>query len=324
MRCETVPPTRDRFVYRPASTQRRTGDTHGPARRHPRHRIRRTRPGTVLRHAAGRHGRRSGAHRPQGQKRLGGPLRPRQGHPQPRPARHRARPQAPGWPRHRARSGGPGRGADRGFPPRRDGAPRPRTGDLPGAQSASGIRPHDRLGPERAAGPQRRPRHQLPRPLRRARCHRPPRFRPGAAAQPGGGLRRRRDAAGGGRARCGDRSARLGQGPGGGCRDDRRLRAADGDELHPQGDGPVATGTPEQSARRRRPLLRQLCLQRRKMARGRADRAAVLRPAAAKMWHRRCALRAPMGPCPMAGAQGGAGGRLRNPHARRMVRHLRR
>ena len=36
------------------------------------------------------------------------------------------------------------------------------------------------------------------------------------------------------------------------------------------------------------------------------------------------ALRAPMGPCPMAGAQGGAGGRLRNPHARRMVRHLRR
>ena len=125
----------------------------------------------------------------------------RQGHPQLRPAGHRARPQAPGWPRHRARSDGPGRGADRGFPPRRDGAPRPaRTGGFAWRATASGIRRMTGWGQSgplaHSAG------HDINYPaLRRARCHRPPRFRSGAAAaQPGGGLGGGAMLPGGGRA----------------------------------------------------------------------------------------------------------------------------
>ncbi len=65
----------------------------------------------------------------------------------------------------------------------------------PCAQPAAGLRPHDRLGPGRAARRARRPRHQLHRARRRAERHRPRRRSAGAAAQSRRRLRRRRHAA---------------------------------------------------------------------------------------------------------------------------------
>ena len=63
--------------------------------------------------------------------------------------------------------------ADRGLPPRRDGAPRPRPGRRCSRATRARLRPHDRLGPGRAARRARRPRHQLHRADRRAARDRP-------------------------------------------------------------------------------------------------------------------------------------------------------
>ena len=84
------------------------------------------------------------------------------------------------------------RHADRGLPPRRGRAPGPGPGRLPCAQPGPGLRPHDRLRPERPAVAGRRARPELHRADRRAACHRPGRRQAGAAAEPGGRLRRRR------------------------------------------------------------------------------------------------------------------------------------
>ena len=59
----------------------------------------------------------------------------------------------------------------------------------------AGLRPHDRLGPGRPVRPDRRPRHQLHRPRRRAGPLRPGGRAAHAADQPGRRLRRRRHAA---------------------------------------------------------------------------------------------------------------------------------
>ena len=79
-----------------------------------------------------------------------------------------------------------------GFPPWRDGAPRPRPGGLPRPQSPPRLRPRHRLGPGGAAGRDRRPRHRLHRPDRRAARDRRQGCA-GPAAQPARRLRRRRD-----------------------------------------------------------------------------------------------------------------------------------
>ena len=66
------------------------------------------------------------------------------------------------------------RRAGRGHAPRRHRASRPRPRGLLGPQPAAGLRPDDRLGPDRPAGADRRPRPQLHR-----RHRRPARARPG-------------------------------------------------------------------------------------------------------------------------------------------------
>ena len=102
---------------------------------------------------------------------------------------------------------------------------------LPQAQPEAGLRPHDRLGPGRAARAARRPRHQLHRARRRAARLRPQGRGAGAAAQPGRRFRRRRHAA---RLRHRLRAAgaqTLGQGPGGGRGDGGRRVAARRDVL---------------------------------------------------------------------------------------------
>ena len=124
-----------------------------------------------------------------------------------------------------------GRRADRGVPPRRDGAARRRPRRVPRPQPEARVRAHDRLGPGRPVRPGRRPRHQLHRARRRARALRPGRRGAGAAAQPGRRLRRRRHVP---RLRRGVRAARgAAQRPGPGRRrgDGRRRRGADVDVL---------------------------------------------------------------------------------------------
>ena len=91
------------------------------------------------------------------------------------------------------RLGRAGRRADRGQPPRGDGAARPRSRRLPGPQPAPRLRPHDRLGPGRARW--RRPPGTTSTTSRcraRCRCARPPRRAARAAGQPDRRLRRRR------------------------------------------------------------------------------------------------------------------------------------
>ena len=60
-------------------------------------------------------------------------------------------------------SAGDGRRADRGLPARRHGAAGPGPRASARGQPGAGLRPDDRLGPGRAAGPGGRPRHQLHR-----------------------------------------------------------------------------------------------------------------------------------------------------------------
>ena len=115
--------------------------------------------------------------RPGGQPLTGGPTRPAQ----PRPAQRRARPQGPRGRGHRARPRRVGRRAGRGDAPRHHRAPRARARGVPGPQPAAGLRPDDRLGPDRTAGPLGRPRHELRRAHRRALRHGPG---PGPAALP--------------------------------------------------------------------------------------------------------------------------------------------
>ena len=161
------------------------------------HRDRGHRPRPVLRHDAGRHGRRRRARRP-------GPERAAAATPPPR---------RPTCSNRGRRSVGvdlkhpdgveavlalveQADGLLEGLPARRDGAPRPRPRRVPRPQPAARLRPHDRLGPGRArtrwppATTSTTSRSPAPSsPIGRARRG------PGAAAQPGRRLRRRRHAA---------------------------------------------------------------------------------------------------------------------------------
>ncbi len=71
-----------------------------------------------------------------------------------------------------------------GFRPGRHGAPGRRAGRLSRAQSPAGLRTHDGLGPVRTARAVGRPRHQLPRAHRRAAPDRRTRPQARAAAEP--------------------------------------------------------------------------------------------------------------------------------------------
>ena len=168
----------------------------------------------------------------------------------PRPPVGGARPQEPGRRRAALRLAEQADAIDRGVPPRRDGAARPRPRRLLGAQPAAGLRPHDRLGPGRPARAARRPRHRLHRALRRAARDRPRRRGAGAAAQPGRRLRRRRHAAGLRHRLRRDRGARERPRPGRRRGDGRRRGRALDDVRRPRGGGPV-----ERDARRQRARL---------------------------------------------------------------------
>ena len=321
-RAKQAPPAKSK------QEQQNQGDkTNGPPPRHQSRRIRRPRPLPHGRDDPRRPRRRSRAHRTQARpRRQAGfrPVRSQDRHPQPLPPRRHARSQEARRPRRRARAGRQSRHPRRRLPPRRDGAPRRRAGRQHQGQPAPRLWPHDRLGPDRAAGPRGRARHQLPVPLRRALRHRRARRQAGGAAQPGGRLRRRRDAAGGRRARRTHRGAQLRQRSGGGCGDDRRLRAADDDDVHPQGDGPVGADAGQQPARRRCALLRHLPLCRRQVRLHRPHRAAVLRAVPAEGRHRRSGLQPAVGSRPLARTQDPRRRTSGNPYARRMVRGVRR
>ena len=154
----------------------------------------------------------------------------------PRPPLDRRRPQEPRRGRDRAAARRAGRRADRGLPPRRDRAARPRARRLPRAQPEARLRAHDRLGPGRPDGAGRGPRHQLHRARRRARALRPRRRQAHAADQPRRRLRRRRHVHGVRRRVRHPRGARIGQGPGDRRGDGRRHRDAHVDDVGPEED----------------------------------------------------------------------------------------
>ena len=154
-----------------------------------------------------------------------------------------SRPQAPRRRRGRARPGGVGRRAHRGLPARRHGAPRPRSRRVPGPQPEAGVRPHDRLGPGRALRPDRRPRHQLHRPRRRAGPIGRAGEAPDAADQPGRRLRRRRHAARPRHLRRAARGRPLRSGPGGRRGHGRRRRPAHDDDPLVPGHGHLGATT---------------------------------------------------------------------------------
>ena len=167
------------------------------------------------------------------------------------------RPQGQGFDRAGARSAGQRRRADRRLSSRRDGAAGARARRRAGAQSAPGLRPHDRMGPGRPAGAGRRPRHQLHLGHRRAGRDRR-QGKAGAAAQSGRRFRRRRALSRGRRARGAAGSEKIRQGTGGRRRDVRRRGLADVDVLRHGGRGPLDRRAREQFPRRRRAFLRRL------------------------------------------------------------------
>ena len=151
-------------------------------------RTRRHRPRPARGHGARRPRRRRGAGAQAGRvadaRRGQGPVAPRQAH---RRSRRQER---------AGQAAGPGRQGGR--PDRRVPARNLRTvGDrarrLRGGQPAADLRADHRVGSGRPAGADRRPRHQLPVPDRRAVGHRLPRPPAGRAAEPGRRLRRRVD-----------------------------------------------------------------------------------------------------------------------------------
>ena len=174
--------------------------------------------------------------------------------------------------------GRPGRRVRRGLPARAWPSGWASDPTRCGPQPPAGLRPHDRLGPGRAAGGQGRPRHQLRGPGRAAGPHRPGRPAADAAAQPARRLRRRRPAAGPRRVRRRSSSGR------------RRAQGqvvdaamVDGAALLSAAMAPAYTmgvlhrGAGHEPARLGRPVLRLLRDRRRPVALGRRARAAVLR-----------------------------------------------
>ena len=171
------------------------GDCHGTAEGRARRGVCGHRAGAVLRHDAGRHGRRRGAHRPRHRRRHAGHQGPQDRHHGAKPPLDRARSEKARRRRNRAGAGRAGRRADRGFASRRDGTPRAWPRGLPGAKPPSGLWPHDRLGPGRHSGPCGGPRPQLHRALRRVASDGRSGQAALSAAQPGRRFRRWRHAA---------------------------------------------------------------------------------------------------------------------------------
>ena len=154
-----------------------------------------------------------------------------------------------------------GRRADRGLPPRRDGAARPRPRRVPRPQPEARLRPHDRLGPGRART-RRRPGHDINY-ISLAGALAP--HRPRRASAPVPPLNLVGDFGGGGMflafgVVCALLEAqRSGQGPGRRRGDGRRRRGADDDVLGvPARWACATTSAGHQPARHRRPLLRRL------------------------------------------------------------------
>ncbi len=140
-------------VFRPSMAasphEHRAGGGHRAAARRPGRGARRDRAGAARLHDPGRPRRRRDAHRPP---RRAAADRRVAGLPQPRPAERRARPQAPrrrgdGAPPRRDR-----RRARRGAAARSHRTARARARRLPGPQPAAGLRPDDRVGPDRPVG----------------------------------------------------------------------------------------------------------------------------------------------------------------------------
>ncbi len=211
--------------------------------------VRRDRAGAVLRHAAFRSGGRCGADRPQG---FGAQLAGRH---------HRAGPPLGGAGSEIAgrRGGVPEVDGKRrrpagGFSAGGDGAAGAGTRRGAEAQPQAGVRPHDRLGPDRPLRQGRRPRHELYRHHRGPARHRH-RREAGAAAQSGGGFRRRRALSGVRPAGRGDPCPGHRPGPGDRLRHERWGRLADGHVLWLQGGRRLGREPPLQPAGRRRALL---------------------------------------------------------------------
>ena len=168
-----------------------------------------------------------------------------------------------------------------GFRPGRDGAPRPRSRRRCSREPEARLRPHDRLGPGRAARAARRPRHQLHRALRRAA-----RDRARAATRR---CRRSTSSATSAAAACCSRSAsparcsRRGAPGKGQVVDAAMVEGAS--LLAAMFAGHAARRHVERGARRQRPRLRRALVRHvrdegRQVRRDRRDRAEVLRGAA--------------------------------------------
>jgi hypothetical protein len=268
-------------------------------------RVRRAGAGSVLRHAAGRPGRRRRPHRPAGRTRRTD-RRPRvdvaAGS---RQALDRARPQGPRRPRRRAGAGRAGRRPAGGVPARCHGTPGPRARRAAGVEAVAGLRPDDRLGPDRTAGELCRARHRVHRAAGGAGCVGPARRGPGAADEPAGRFRGR------GSVPCAGRGGRTGARPGdgggagGGRRDRGRHRRPDHDDPRAARRRRLARPARCQPAGHGCAVLRRLPLRRRAVPRRRRAGGAVLRGAAGRPrpGGGRVAAR-PERPAPVAGAAG--------------------
>ena len=229
----------------------------------------------------------------------------------------RARSQEAGGRRGRARTDRRRGRADRGLSPRRDGAPGPWPGRLPRAQSQARLRPRHRMGP---GGPLAKTvGHDIDYIALTGALH-----AIGEKDAPAPPLNLLGDFGGGAMALafgvvCALLEAReLRARPDRRRGDDRRRQPADGDDLQPQGEGPLARRAAGQPARRRRAVLRRLSLRRRQMARRRRVGAAVLRRARRRDGARRARFRRPLEPRVLAGAARASGRSLRAANARRM------
>ncbi len=209
-----------------------------------------------------------------------------------------------------------------GMRPGRHRAARPRPRGLLGAQPRAGLRPDDRVGPGRAAGRGRGPRHELRRRRRRPARPRPG---PGAAAlpdQPARRLRRRLGLPGDRGAGRAARGEGLRAGAGGGRRDRRRHRPPQPDGCEPAGDGRARRPAGRLDARRWCPVLRRLRDLRRQAPLGRRAGAPVLRRAPAPA--RPGGPARPQRPGQPGGHPRGVHRALRRAHPGRVGRALRR
>ena len=194
---------------------------------------------------------------------------------------------------------------------------------VPQPQPTAGLRPDDRLGPDRPAGEVGRARPQL-------RRHHGCAVRAGSGSgpaaipdQPGRRLRRRLDVPGD---RCPRRAAggpRLRARPGDRRGHRRRHRPPQRDDRQPPGQRDGDRAARRQPARRRRPVLRPLRDRRRPPPLGRAAGAAVLRRLRRPPRHRRQRAR-PRRPGPAPRPARPHRRDRAHPHAGRVDRGLRR